>query len=120
MDASEANSNDGGNSFDMPRLTPKVRCELILTAGLKLASVPGGWNNLTLVKIATEAHCTHGLILHHFGSIDALRRKLVRISIKQENFDVLIQALTAADPEALRMKPLLRQKAFAHCQTQKG
>lgn len=98
----------------MPRLTKKFRRELILAAALKLASVPGGWNSLTLVAIGKEAHCTHGLILHHFGSIAALRRTLVKIAIKQENFDVLIQALTAGDPEAKKMRPLLRQKAFAH------
>jgi AcrR family transcriptional regulator len=98
----------------MHRLTPRVRCETILAAALKLASQPGGWNTLTLVKVAKEAHCTHGLICHHFGSAAALRRKLVRVAIKQENFDVLIQALTAGDPEAKKMRPLLRQKAFAH------
>lgn len=106
----------------MPRLklTPRVRCELILTAALQLASEPGGWNALTLTKIAKQAHCTHGLVLHHFGSIAALRRKLVKTAIKQENFDVLTQALIANDPEANRMKPLLRQKAFAHTLKQSG
>jgi AcrR family transcriptional regulator len=100
----------------MPRLklTPRVRCDLIITAALELASEPGGWNQLTLVKIATKAHCTHGLILHHFKSMSALRRNLVRAAIKQENFEVLTQALMAADPEAMRMRPMLRQKAFAH------
>lgn len=96
------------------KLTPRVRCELIITAALKLASRPGGWNSLTLVKIATEAHCTHGLVLHHFGSISALRRKLVRTAIKEENFDVLTQAIMAAEPEAMKMRPMLRQKAFSH------
>jgi AcrR family transcriptional regulator len=96
------------------KLIPRVRMDLILTAALQLASEPGGWNNLTLVKIASKAHCTHGLVLHHFGSIAALRRKLVKTAISQENFDVLTQALVAGDPEANRMKPLLRQKAFAH------
>lgn len=98
----------------MPRLTPTVRCELILVAALKLASAPGGWNKLTLMSVAREAHCTHGLIFHHFGSMGALRRKMVHVAIKQENFDVLIQALVAGDPEAKRMRPLLKQKAFAH------
>jgi AcrR family transcriptional regulator len=106
----------------MPRLKliPRVRMELILTAALQIASEPGGWNSLTLVKIAKQAHCTHGLVLHHFGSIAALRRKLVRTAIKQENFDVLTQALVAGDPEANRMKPLLRHKAFAHTLKQSG
>lgn len=103
-----------------PKLTPRVRCELILTAALQLASEPGGWNTLTLVKIAKQAHCTHGLIVHRFGSIAALKRKLVRAAIKQENFDVLIQALVAGDPEANRMKPMLRQKAFAHTLSRSG
>lgn len=91
----------------------KIRCESILVAALKLASPPGGWSSLTLVGIAREAGCSHGLICHHFGSIAALRRKLVRTAIKQENFDVLTQALMAGDPEAKKMRPLLRQKAFA-------
>ncbi len=104
----------------MPRLTPKIRCELILSHALKLASEPGGWSTLTLAKIANEVSCTHGLILHHFGSITALRRKLVKIAVKEENFDVLIQALMAGDPEAKRMEPLLRKKAFAHIAASKG
>lgn len=106
----------------MPRLklTPRVRMDLILTAALQIASKPGGWNSLTLTAIAKQAHCTHGLVLHHFGSIAALRRKLVKTAIKQENFDVLTQALVANDPEANRMKPLLRQKAFAHTLSRSG
>ena len=102
------------------KLTPQVRCELIITAALQLASKPGGWNTLTLVGIAKQAHCTHGLVLHHFGSIASLRRALVKAAIKQENFDVLTQALVANDPEANRMKPLLRQKAFAHTLNKSG
>jgi AcrR family transcriptional regulator len=100
----------------MPRLklTPRVRCELIIAAALRLAARPGGWNNLTLVGIALEAECTHGLVLHHFGSMSALRRKLVKESIKQENYDVLTQAIAAGEPETHRMRPLLKQKAFAH------
>lgn len=98
----------------MPWLNREVRCELILTIALRQAGEPGGWNNLTATKIAKEAHCTHGLICKYFGSMAALRRRLVRAAIKQENFDVLTQALIAADPEALKMRPMLRQKAFAH------
>lgn len=100
----------------MPRLTltPRIRIEQMLAAALKIASKPGGWSALTLVGIAREAHCTHGLVIHYFGSLDALKRMLIKAAIKQENFDVLIQALVAGDPEAKRMKPLLRQKAFAH------
>lgn len=114
MDEREVRFYSSGDTETMPHLTPKVRCELILVSALRLASVPGGWNRLTLMGIAKEAHCTHGLILHYFGSISALRRKLVKAAIKQENFDVLVQALTAGDPEAKKMRPLLKQKAFAH------
>jgi AcrR family transcriptional regulator len=98
----------------MPRLTSRVRCDLILSAALRLASEPGGWNSLTIAKVAIECHCTPGLIFHFFKSAKSLRSKVVRAAIKQENFDILIQALTAGDPEAKRMKPMLRNKAFAH------
>jgi AcrR family transcriptional regulator len=106
----------------MPRvtLTSHARTEMILAAALRLASNPGGWSALTLVGIAKESHCTHGLICHYFGSLSSLKRILVKVAIKQENFDVLIQALVAGDPEALRMKPLLRQKAFSHTLNNSG
>lgn len=96
------------------KLGSKIRREIILVAAIHIASEPGGWNTLTLAKIAKHSHCTHGLISHYYGSISALRRALVHAAIKQENFDILIQALSAGDPEAKRMRPLLKQKAFAH------
>ena len=96
------------------KMNPKIRYELILNAALAICSEPGGWNTLTIQKVAQQAHCTSGLVYHYFGSIDSLRRKLVKVSIKRENFDVLIQALTSAHPEALKMNRLLQQLVFAH------
>lgn len=98
----------------MPKLNPKIRREMMIVAALRLASKPGGWMALTHEAIAKEAHCSYGLVHFHLGGISSVRSKLVKAAIKQENFDVLIQALTAGDPEAQKMRPLLRAKAFAH------
>ena len=96
------------------RLTPRKRRESIIVAALQLASNPGGWNRLTRAAIAERAGCSTGCVSLHLGSMDAIRSLLVRVSIKQEYFDVLIQALSAGHPAAERMKPMLRQKALSH------
>lgn len=96
------------------RLTPRKRRESIIVAALHLASSPGGWNRLTRAAIAERAGCSTGCVSLHLGSMQAVRRVLVRAAITQENLDVLIQALSAGDPAAERMKPMLRQKALAH------
>ena len=99
------------------KLHPKIRREQILCAALRIAERPGGWAKLTITAIAQEARCSYGLVCFHLGSIGAIRRETVKAAIKNENFDALIQALIANDPEANRMKPLLKQKAFAHIQS---
>ena len=96
------------------KLHPRIRTESMLAAALRIASKPGGWTTLTAAAIADEANCSYGLVCLYLGSIACIRREVVKAAIRQENFDVLIQALISNDPEANRMKPLLRQKAFAH------
>src|ERR1700722_4989526 len=100
----------------MPRvyMKPRIRKQWILVAALDIAGRPGGWSELTAVGIAREAKCTPGLVFHYLGSIACINREVVKAAIKQELFDILIQALIANHPEAARMKPLLKQKAFAH------
>lgn len=96
------------------RLTLRKRRESIVVAAVHLASTPGGWSRLTRFAIAERAGCSTGCVSLHLGSMDAIRAMLVRVSIKQENFDILIQALSAGHPAAERIKPMLRQKALSH------
>jgi len=96
------------------RLTPRKRRESIIVAALHLASAKGGWNRLTRAAIAEHAGCSTGCVSGHLGSMDSIRALLVKVAIKQENFDILIQALSAGHPAAEYMKPMLKQKALSH------
>ena len=100
----------------MPRLTlnSAIRRDLLLVVALRLAGAPGGWTKLTRRAIAENSKCSEGLVSAHLGSMASIRSLLVKTAIKQENWDILIQALIANDPEAQRMRPLLKEKAFAH------
>lgn len=97
-----------------PHWNTRIGRDVILVAAIQIAEQPGGWVRLTRASIAKRAKCSPGLVSAHLGSMDSLRASLVRVSIKQENFDILIQALMAQNPEACKMRPLLKQKALSH------
>jgi len=78
--------------------------EGILAAASKLASEPGGWSSLTRAGIAYEACCSPALVSHYCGSMAAVHRLLVKSAIKQENYDLLIQAVAAGHPETLKIR----------------
>lgn len=97
-----------------PHWNTRIGRDVILVAAIQLAEQPGGWVRLTRAAIAKRAHCSPGLVSAHLGSMESLKGKLVKVAIKQENFDILIQALMAQDREACKMRPLLKQKALSH------
>jgi AcrR family transcriptional regulator len=94
------------------RFKPKVRRELILIAALRVARKPGGWNNLTRAAIAKEAHCADGLISRYLGSMDSVRRAIMKAAIKYEYLDLIAQGVASGDKYALALSPVLKHKAI--------
>jgi len=99
-----------------PHWNTRIGREVILVAAIHLAEQPGGWVRLTRAAIANKAKCALTRPGEHLGSMESLKDKLVRVAIKQDNFDILIQALMAQNREACKMRPLLKQKALSHIQ----
>ena len=97
----------------MSRLKPRARAEVILIAAMRLARRPGGWAALTRARIATEARCADSLVSQRLGSMDVLRRTLMKTAIKHEYFDLIAQGLAAGDPSARALSPILKHKAVA-------
>ena len=97
----------------MSRLKPSARREVILIAAMRLARRPGGWASLTRARIATEARCTDSLVSLRLGSMDVVRRTLMKTAIKYEYFDLIAQGLAAGDPSVRALSPILKHKAVA-------
>ncbi|WP_416979601.1 TetR/AcrR family transcriptional regulator [Streptomyces sp. T028] len=86
--------------------------EALMAAAIKVVA-RGGLRKLTYRSVAAEAGVTHGLVVHHFGSRDALleealgwavRRSietssLVPASGRLEDFAATLAAFIAADPD---------------------
>jgi hypothetical protein len=97
----------------MSRLNPIARREVILIAAMRLARKPGGWAALTRARIANEARCADSLVSQRLGSMDVVRRTLMKTAIKHEYFDLIAQGLAAGDPSARALSPIIKHKAAA-------
>lgn len=95
------------------RYAPKVRKQLILVAALTVARRPGGFQNMTRAAIAKEAHCADGLVSKYLGSMDAVRRSILRAAVKYEYLDLIAQGIASGDRYALALDPILKHKAFS-------
>lgn len=93
------------------RLEPRDRKSTILMAALRIARQPGGWSTMTRVQIAKEAHCAEGLVSKYLGSMDVIRRTLMKIAIKHEHFDLISQGLASGDPVTKKLTRQLKHKA---------
>ena len=95
------------------RFKPRVRREMILIAALRVARRPGGWSSMTRAKIAKDAHCAEGLVSVYLGSMDSVRRHVMKAAIKYEYLDLIAQGLATGDKYALGLSPVLQHKALS-------
>ncbi len=86
---------------------------MILIAALRIARKPGGWSGMTRASIAKEAHCAEGLVSRYLGSMDAVRRAVMKAAIKYEYLDLIAQGLASGDKYAQSISPVLQHKAIA-------
>lgn len=96
----------------MPKkLKPEVRKEQIIKAAMTLAE-RDGYVNILRRDIAAEAGCGNGTINLHYGTMQQLRRDLIRHAIKQKNFVIIAQALMNRDPHVSDISDNLRHDAM--------
>ncbi len=96
------------------RLKATDRKEEILAAAVKLARQPGGYSRVTLVDIAKEAGCVHGLVLHYFGTATQMRRAVMSRAILIRDSAILAQGLAIGDAKARTADPALKREAAKH------
>lgn len=78
------------------RLTPEIRREQILKAGIALA-LDGNYNTITRAAVAKLADCAEPLVTHYYGSIDNLRHQILLFAIDNRSHTILQQAIINRD-----------------------
>ena len=95
----------------MSRMTPKDRKADLMTHALAAAERVG-YLQLTRSDIATRAGVTDNLVSHYFGTMDNLRRDLMRAAIRTGNARIVGQGLAMRDKYALKAPDQLKQAAL--------
>lgn len=88
------------------------RKESILIAALQLAADSGGWSTLTRDTVAKAANCSDGLVTHYFGTMQQLRRTVMRAAIKRKNLSIVAQGIIAGDTNARKVCDQLKLEAI--------
>lgn len=110
MDAMTKNTNPTAE-----RLPPKERTEQLLDAALRVAA-RHGLAQTTRAQIAEAAGVSPALVSHHLGTMEAMRRSVMRRAIATETLPVIAEGLLARDKFAMKASPELRQRAIASIQ----
>lgn len=94
------------------KLDASARTAGLLDSALALAAAEG-WSNLTRDGIARVAGVSNGLVTQRLGTMDAIRRSVMRAAVKQRCVAVVAEGLALRDRQALRADGELRELAAA-------
>jgi AcrR family transcriptional regulator len=93
-----------------PRLTPADRTRALLDTALDVASV-SGWQRLTHASVALAAGVSSALVVHRLGTMDAMRRSVMRQAVKQHCVPVVAEGLCLGDKHARKADDELKAAA---------
>jgi len=94
----------------LPRLPPDERRAELLDVALNLAKRKG-YLNLTRDGLALAAKCSQGLVTKRFGTMEKLRKEVMRAAVARGVLEVVAQGIAAKDPVAMRAPSELKAQA---------
>lgn len=94
------------------RFKPEIRKEAIIEVALTLAEQTH-YRELTRDQIGQPIGITGPAIMYHFGTMQQLRRDIMRAAVKQERLRVIAQGLSCGDVHALKASGELQYRAVA-------
>lgn len=100
----------------MPRTridSPRDRQMLILSAAAKLFR-EHGYDHVTRERVAVAAGVAPALITHHFGTMVAFRRALMRYAVQHEILPIVAHGIVTRHPAAMKAPEELRRRAAEH------
>ena len=92
------------------RLLPEIRAADLLAAALRVAT-RNGWRTLTREAVATEAQVSPGLVSLHLGTVDNMRRDVMRAAIRERCVRVVAEGLALNDRHARKAPDELKLAA---------
>lgn len=87
----------------------KQRTASLLSAALKL-SERDGWHSLTHASIAAAADCSPSLVKVRLGTIESIRKAVMRLAVKQRHVRTVAEGLLAGDRIARKADESLRRE----------
>lgn len=87
----------------------KQRTALLLDAALDAADA-SGWHSLTHASIAAAADCSPSLVKVRLGTIESIRRTVMRMAVKRRVLRVVAEGLLSGDRAARRADDELRHE----------
>lgn len=90
------------------RSDPAVRTAELLEVALRLAAAEG-WRTLTRDRIAAIAGVSPGLVSARLGTMEALKRSVMRAAVKNRTVAVVAEGLLVGDKQARRADAELRE-----------
>lgn len=94
------------------RMKPAERRESIVQAALRVAE-RDGYHMMRRDAVAESAGVSMGLVTTYFGTMQQLRRAVMRKAIELERIGVIAQGLAYKDKHAHKAPAALREKAAA-------
>lgn len=94
------------------RLDPTVRTDQLLDAALAVVA-RDGWAALTRDAVAAAAGVSPGLVSARLGTMDQLRRSVMRRAVTRRVVRVVAEGLARRDPHAARADQTLRDECAA-------
>lgn len=85
--------------------------ELLLDA-IALAEIHG-YNKVTRDGIAAKSGVAMGTVTNQLGTMQQLRRAIVRYAVRTENLAIIAQAVALRDPLVKKIDAGLKQRALA-------
>jgi AcrR family transcriptional regulator len=93
-------------------LPPADRTRDLLAVAVAVAAVQG-WRTLTRDAIAAAAGVSPGLVSARLGTMDALRRSVMRAAVRERVVPVVAEGLVHGDKQARRADEALVAQAAA-------
>ena len=94
------------------RLSPAARTAALLHVALRLAAA-NGLHALTHASIASAAGVTNGLVVARLGTMEQVRRSVMRAAVRERCVPVVAEGLARRDVHAGKADSELRELAAA-------
>ena len=94
------------------KVAKQERIEKIMKAAMRLAR-KHGYQHVTRDNIAKEAGVTAGLVSARWGTMEQIKRAIMREAVKTDDVVIIMQGLAARDRQAQKASEEIKKQAQA-------